>query len=96
MATDECRSQWPEPYKTEGALTAMTDRADPYGRQWQAMFMGPGWAPTGVELRRYAVLAPDENLSEYPPTVRMDMTEWASSHADYGLDVDGQPLGGGG
>lgn len=89
---EENRDQWPEPYKTEGALTVNTDRADPYGRAWQAMVLGMPWAPTGVELRKYAILAPNEQLSEYAPTVQLDWSEWTASHADYGLDIDGQPL----
>jgi hypothetical protein len=59
-------------------------------RQWMAHFLGgPGNNP--VILRRYAILADGEDLTEDPPSVELNWGEWVNRHGEYGLDVDGQP-----
>lgn len=67
--------------------------ADDRERRWMVHFLGgTGAADTTVLVRQYAVLAPGEELSEYPPTVEMTWAEWESHHADYGLTIEGTPL----
>lgn len=45
-----------------------------------------------VTVRRYAVLAPGEDLTEYPPTATMPLAEWQARHLEYDCTIDGMPL----
>lgn len=61
-------------------------------RKWQAAILGvPGAPDTTVIVRNYAILAPGEDLTEYPPTEQMLWPDWQVRHADFGLTVDGAP-----
>lgn len=51
--------------------------------------MGRGF---NVQLIHAAVLAPGEELTERPPRKALSWQEWVSTHADYGLDVNGREL----
>lgn len=57
-------------------------------RQWSAV-MGRG---PGVLLRNCLVLQPGEQIDDQPPELRLTDGEWRERHAEFGLDVDGQPL----
>lgn len=60
-------------------------------RQWGAAILGPAGAPdTRVVVRHYAILAPGEDLTEYPPTVEMLWPEWVERCAEFGLTAAGQ------
>lgn len=62
-------------------------------RQWTAQILGrPGAEDTVVILRHSAILEPGEELTEYTPTIELTWAEWEAMHADYGLDINGQPL----
>jgi len=69
------REQAPELWSTE-------DRP----RRWAAYGGGEG---SSVVLRNHAILAPGEDLTEYPPTIELDWAEWLAAAADYGFNVDG-------
>lgn len=45
-----------------------------------------------VELTHHAILAPGEDLTEQPPRKTIPLQEWQQTHADYGMDVNGQQL----
>lgn len=45
-----------------------------------------------VFVRHYPVLAPGEDLAEQTPTIRLTRDEWLERHAEWGLDVDGNPV----
>jgi hypothetical protein len=70
------REQRPDKWPTDG------DRP----RRWVVHFIGDT-----VVVRQYADPAPDEDLTEYPRTVELTRQEWGATHADYGLNLDGQP-----
>lgn len=60
-------------------------------RRWVALFrdgMGQGL----VVLMHHAIREPDEHISERVPEQRMTWAEWETTHADYGLAVDGTPV----
>lgn len=77
MAIKQCEELWP---------TATDTRT----RVWWASVSGPG---TPVLVRRVAVLAPGEDLTEYPETWLLSWDEWVASHESvYGLTREGQPL----
>lgn len=61
-------------------------------RAWGAACVGPPGPDATVLLRQYAILAPGEDLTEYPPTIELTWDEWVAGHADYGLTVEGVPL----
>lgn len=57
-------------------------------RQWQGTY---AWGE--CLLRFYAVLAPGEDLTDYPPTIELTDAEWIEQHATvYGLDLDGHTV----
>ena len=58
-------------------------------RRWAAHGAG---VDENVVLRHYAILAPGEELDEFPKTIELTWDEWMTSHADYGLTADGTPL----
>lgn len=60
-------------------------------RTWGAVLLGPAAADTQVIVRHFAILEPDEDLTEYPKTLQMSWQEWTEHHADYGLNLDGTP-----
>lgn len=62
-------------------------------RRWNAYFTGRFGTPDcTVIVRHYAILAPGEDLTEYPKTLELTWDEWLTSHVDYGLTVEGQPI----
>lgn len=56
-------------------------------RVWAAHIIGDQ-----VVVRHYAVLAAGEQLDDDPPTQAMTLGQWRERHAEFGCDVDGQPL----
>lgn len=60
-------------------------------RAWSAFFVGDT-----VMVRHHAILADGEDLTENPPYHHLTASEWAERHRDYGLDINGQPIEGGG
>jgi hypothetical protein len=57
-------------------------------RAWCAV-MGRG---AGVLLRNCLVLKVGEQIDDQPPEVRLTDEQWRERHAEFGLDIDGQPL----
>lgn len=60
-------------------------------RVWRAHIQGtqPG---DQVIVRHYAVLAPDEDLRDDPPTAVMTFAEWQTRHTEFDCLVDGMPV----
>lgn len=60
-------------------------------RVWLAHIQGrqPG---DQVVVRHYAVLEPDEDLTENPPTQVMTYAQWRERHAEFDCTLDGQPI----
>lgn len=56
-------------------------------RVWRAHING-----NDVMVRQYAVLAPDEDLVDDPPTERMSISEWSRRHTEFGCLIDGMPV----
>jgi hypothetical protein len=56
-------------------------------REWVASIRSDGT----VKVRHVAVLAPGEQLTEFPETWVLDSEEWEAAHATYGLERDGTP-----
>ncbi len=78
MPTPLGQQWWPDP------------ATDTRTRVWSAALSAPG-AP--VMVRKVAVLAPGEDLTEYPETWELTWDEWvASCTSSYGLTVDGAPV----
>lgn len=44
-----------------------------------------------VTVRHHAVLAPGEDLTEYPPTEVMSLAEWKQRHGEFDCHADGTP-----
>lgn len=60
-------------------------------RQWGAHIE----SGVRVSLRQYAVLNPDEDLNDDPPTITVPWADWQRDHeAVYGLTLDGRPAAG--
>lgn len=72
------------------------ERATPEvpGRQRAWMVYFPGGPGGQVQVRHYVTdLAPGEDLDDTPETHDMAWDDWLAHHGDYGLDVDGSPVG---